>query len=188
MLQTISHSEAYHFRPSRYAGTPIEELFLFHNKREVGPLSFDKPRLIVSLCMDQRISLHLPQGFAYSLRTPGGHFQGLEFAVSYAIAMGGVRALAIIGHTDCAMTKLQGLKDRFVKQLDDWHSGWEAKDALMHFDKWAPLFYVKDMRQHLLAQVRWISQIFPDLLVAPLMYHVEDHRLYLLEDNGSSSP
>ena len=172
----------------KYAGTPIEDLLLFHNEREVGPPSFEKPRLIVSLCMDQRISLHLPKGFAYSLRTPGSRLQGLEFALSYAIAMGGVRALAVIGHTDCAMTKVNDLKERFVKQLDDWHNGWDAQDSLRHFDQWAPVFYIKDMKEHLRSQVKWVSQIFPDLLVAPLIYHIEDHRLHLLEEEIEPSP
>lgn len=171
---------------SRYAGTPIEELFLFHNGGKEASGICEEPQLIVSLCMDQRIALHLPAGFAYTLRTPGSYIQGLEFAISYAIAMGGVRALAIIGHTDCAMTKIKEVKRRFVKRLDTWHTGWSAKDALKHFNKWAPTFYIENMEDHVRAQAAWISDIFPDLLVAPIIYRVEDHRLYLLEENDSS--
>lgn len=172
--------------PPRFTGTPIEDLLLFHNESKRMPSSFTKPELILSLCMDQRIALHLPKGFAFSLCTPGSRLQGLEFAVSYAIAMAGVRALAIIGHTDCAMTKVQDLKERFVKQLDDWHDQWDAQDALKHFEQWAPVFYIRDMKEHIRSQVEWISKIFPDLLVAPLIYHVEDHRIVLLEDNETS--
>lgn len=167
--------------------TPIEDLLLFHNEKKSVPSGYDNPQLLISLCMDQRISLNLPRGFAFTLRTPGSRLQGLEFAVSYAIAMAEVRTLAVIGHTDCAMTKVQDLKERFVKQLDDWHDQWDAQDALKHFEQWAPVFYIKDMKEHIRSQVAWISKIFPDLLVAPLIYRVEDHHLVLLEDNESSS-
>ncbi|HBF13980.1 MAG TPA: carbonic anhydrase [Deltaproteobacteria bacterium] len=171
---------------SRYAGTPIEELLLFHNEGKDASGICERPQLIVSLCMDQRISLHLPEGFAYTLRTPGSRIQGLEFAVSYAIAMGEVRTLAIIGHTDCAMTKVKEVKRCFVRRLDTWHTGWSAKDALRHFNRWAPTFYIENIEQHVRIQADWISGIFPDLLVAPMIYQVEDHHLYLLEENGSS--
>lgn len=173
--------------PEKFVGTPIEDLLLFHNEGKRTLSSFTKPELILSLCMDQRITILLPKGFAFSLRTPGSRLQGLEFAVSYAIAMAGVRALAIIGHTDCAMTKVQDLRERFVNQLDDWHNQWDARDAQRHFDQWAPVFYIRDMKEHIRSQAAWISKIFPDLLVAPLIYRVEDHHLVLLEDNESSS-
>ena len=131
--------------------------------------------------------LHLPKGFAYTLRTPGSRLQGLEFAISYAIAMGGVRALAVIGHSDCAMTKLKELKERFVKQLDRWHTGWEEQECLRHFEQWVPTFHIKDMNDHILSQVQLISGIFPDLLVVPLIYRVEDGRLYPLEADETAT-
>lgn len=164
-------------------GTPIDDLLLFHNEQKSAPSGYDIPQVLISLCMDQRISLNLPKGFAYILRTPGAHIHGLEFAVSYAIAMGGVRAMAVIGHTDCAMTRLGDFKEKFVRQLDEWHCGWNAKDALRHFNQWAPRFAVKDMTQHIRVEVERILKVFPGLLVAPLIYNVKDHRLTLLEDD-----
>lgn len=187
-MELSSHTERENFLSprSRYVGTPIEELLLFHNGGKDASVICENPQLIVSVCMDQRISLHLPAGFAYTLRTPGGRLQGLEFAISYAIAMGGVQTLAIIGHTDCAMTKIKEVKKRFVRRLDAWHTQWSAKDALRHFNQWAPVFYIENIEDHVWAQAVWMSDIFPDLLIAPMIYRVEDHRLYLLEEHVSS--
>ena len=37
-----------------------------------------------------------------------------EFKVSYAIAVGGVRAIALMGHTNCGMSNLAGRREMFA--------------------------------------------------------------------------
>lgn len=53
--------------------------------------------------MDHRVRLRIPENFAYILPTGGGNLRHSEFKVSFAIAVGGVRAIALIGHSYCGM-------------------------------------------------------------------------------------
>ena len=68
------------------------------------------------MCMDSRKSLRIPNDFAFVLRTAGANMRDNEFRISYAIAVGGVRTIVLIAHTDCGMAKLDQSHDRFVQR------------------------------------------------------------------------
>ncbi|MDI6768868.1 MAG: hypothetical protein QMD04_04255 [Anaerolineales bacterium] len=72
-----------------YRGNPIGLLLAHHNLARPYE-AYEKAQLLVSMCMDNRKSLRMPENFAYILRSGGANLRRSEFKVSYAIAIGGV--------------------------------------------------------------------------------------------------
>jgi len=101
----------------RYRNTPIELMLRYHNLGEPRPPSGGSPVMLVSMCMDHRKELHVPNEFAYVLRSAGGNLRDSEFEVSYAVAVGGVSTIALLAHTDCGMAHVTAKHDRFVEGL-----------------------------------------------------------------------
>src|SRR5687768_11460922 len=97
-----------------YCDTPIESLLRYHNLGEPLPPSRGSAELLIGMCMDHRKDLTIPHEFAYIIRAAGGNLREREFDVSYAIAVGGVKELALLAHTDCGMSHLMEKRDAFV--------------------------------------------------------------------------
>ena len=76
--------------------------------------------------MDNRKSLRIPDNFAYIIRTGGANLRYSEFKVSYAIAVGNVEHIALIGHNNCGMVNLVSKKEQFINGLVD-KAGWEKR-------------------------------------------------------------
>jgi carbonic anhydrase len=128
--------------------------------------------------MDYRKSLRIPDNFAYVMRAGGAKLQGLEFQISFAIAVGGVKAIAIIGHNRCGMSGLSDHRDEMVEGLV--LAGWDRLEAERHFEECAPRFEVGDPVVFTRAQVRHLRNQYPRIVVAPLVYNLDDHMLYLI--------
>ena len=101
-----------------YLGTPVEALFEYHNFKKPCD-QYKDSKMLIGMCMDKRKHLHIPDNFAFIIRTGGANLRYSEFKVSYAIAVGGVRCISIIGHENCGMGNLISRKDQFVKGLVD---------------------------------------------------------------------
>src|SRR3954467_13556789 len=99
--------------PPQYRGTPISELLEYHNLGRPFE-QYDRARLLVGMCMDHRKHLRVPDNFAYIIRAGGANLRYSEFKVSYAIAVGGVRAIALVGHTNCGMVNLVSRREQFI--------------------------------------------------------------------------
>ena len=137
--------------------------------------------------MDNRKHLHIPENFAFIIRAGGANLRYSEFKVSYSIGVGGVRCLALIGHTQCGMVNLIARKDQFIQGLRDT-AGWQQQSAEEHFLHSAPMFEIGNEVDFTLSEVNRLRFRYPKILVAPLLYRVEDNLLYLIqEDTGSGS-
>ena len=169
----------------QYRETPIGLLLEYHNlKREFD--SYSNAELLVGMCMDNRKHLHIPDNFAYIIRAGGANLRYSEFKVSYAIAVGGVRSIALIGHTQCGMVNLIARKEQFVDGLVNG-AGWQSQSAEEHFNHFAPMFEIGDETDFVLSDVKRLRLRYPKILVAPLLYRVEDNRLYLIRESDASS-
>src|SRR6059058_3672870 len=115
-----------------YHGTPVGRLLEYHNLG-VGPTGVSRPELLIGMCMDSRKSLRIPNDFAFVLRTAGANMRDNEFRISYAIAVGGVRTIVLIAHTDCGMARLGERRDQFIHGLMD-AAGWDEARATRHFE------------------------------------------------------
>lgn len=166
--------------PPTLRGTPLEELLQYHNlDRDLIPVP--APRLLIGMCMDNRKHLRIPDNFAFILRAGGANLRPSEFKVSYAIAVGGVRAIAIIGHTNCGMVNLMSRSHLFIEGLQK-NAGWDKAQAEEHFFHFAPLFEIGSEIDFTRSEAKRLRMRYPGVIVAPMLYKVENNRLYLLEE------
>lgn len=164
----------------QYQNTPIGKLLEYHNlNRTYQP--YTQAQLLIGMCMDNRKTLRIPDNYAYILRTGGGNLRNSEFKVSYAVAIGGVRAIALIAHNHCGMVNLVSKKDGFIEGLVQ--SGWEREFAEQHFLHFAPLFEIGNEIDFVLSEAQRLRQRYPQVLVAPLFYRIEDNELYHVREN-----
>lgn len=164
-----------------YRQTPIGRLLEYHNLKRPFE-TYTRAELLVGMCMDNRKHLHIPDNFAYIIRAGGANLRYSEFKVSYAIAVGGVSAIALIGHNHCGMVNLASRRDQFVENLII-NAGWTREQAEEHFASFAPLFEIGNEIDFLLSEAKRLRSRYPKILVAPMLYRVEDNRLYLLAES-----
>ncbi|MFA7277795.1 MAG: carbonic anhydrase [Candidatus Gracilibacteria bacterium] len=168
--------------PEKYRGTSIELLFEYHNLDKKHE-TYSNAQLLIGMCMDNRKHLHIPDNFAFILRAGGANLRYSEFKVSYAIAVGNIHTIALMGHTKCAMVNLISRKEQFITGLAE-NAGWEKTAAEEHFDHFAPMFEIGSEVDFILSEVKRLRLRYPKILVAPLLYKVEDNRLYLIDEKG----
>jgi len=163
-----------------YRGTPVGLLLEYHNLgRAMG--SAPAPQVLIGMCMDSRKALRIPNDFAFVLRTAGANMRDNEFRISYAIAVGGVRTIVLIAHTDCGMARLAERREQFIRGLMD-AAGWEEERAVRHFEASAPKFGIRDEVEFVLGEADRLRGIYPRISIVPLLYRVEDDLLYQLRD------
>jgi carbonic anhydrase len=172
--------------PHQYRQTPIEHLLEYHNLDRT-PETYSNAELLIGMCMDNRKHLHIPDNFAFIIRAGGANLRHSEFKVSYAIAVGGIRCIALIGHTQCGMVNLIAQKEQFIQGLVD-DAGWLPQAAEEHFFHFAPMFEIGNEVDFILSEVKRLRLLYPRIMVAPLMFRLEDNRLYLInEEPGTGS-
>lgn len=159
-----------------YKDTPIGELLSYHNLGEEFQ-KCDTAKMLIGMCMDNRKSLRLPDNFAFIIRAGGANLQQSEFKVSFAIAVGGVQYLAVIGHTQCGMVNLESRKEQFIEGLVE-RGGCTRELANEHFEKFSPRFGITNEVDFVLGEVMRLRETYPKIVVAPLIYKVEDNKLY----------
>ena len=168
----------------QYRQTPIGLLLEYHNLGRKPDL-YTNADLLIGMCMDNRTHLHIPDNFAFIIRTGGANLRYSEFKVSYAIAVGGVRCIALIGHTQCGMVNLIARKEQFVQGLVK-AAGWQEQSAEEHFFHFAPMFEIGNEVDFILSEVKRLRLRYPKIVIAPLLYRVEDNQLYLIQENAAS--
>ena len=166
---------------SKYRYTPIGLLLEYHNLGRTLDKHTQAP-LLIGMCMDNRKRLRIPDNFAYIIRTGGANLRYNEFQVSYAVAVGGVKSIALIGHNNCGMVNLITKKDQFVRGLVEiagWERGW-AEEHFMHF---APMFEIGNEIDFVLSETKRLRLRYPGIQVVPLLYRVEDDLLSIICEN-----
>ncbi len=163
----------------RYRETPVERLFAYHNLKHPAP-PYDRAEMLISMCMDSRKRLDVPDNFAFVIRTAAGNLRDNEFRTAFAVGVGGVRTIAIIVHNHCGMVGLSARREQFIDGLVD--AGWDREAAEQHFDSYAPLFEIGNEIDFVLAEARRLRLRYPRVLVAPMLYNGEDNRLYCLRE------
>lgn len=163
-----------------YLNTPIGLLLEYHNLNRTYD-NYDNAQLLIGMCMDNRKHLHIPDNFAYIIRAGGANLRYSEFKVSYAIAVGQVRHIALIGHNNCGMVNLFARKDMFIQGLVD-SAGWDKQWAEEHFMHFAPMFEIGNEVDFILSEAKRMRLRYPKITIAPLFYRIEDNLLYLIRE------
>jgi len=163
----------------KYRQTPIGLLLEYHNLDR--PLEeYSKAQLLTGMCMDNRKYLRIPNNFSFIIRTGGANLKNNEFKISYAISIGGIQYIALIGHNNCGMVNLNSRKDQFVKGLVD-NAGWNKESAEKHFSHFAPIFEIGNEIDFVLSEAERLQIKYPKVCVVPMFYKMEDNRLYLIK-------
>lgn len=175
MSQTVAVASIADILPA-YRNTPIEWLLRYHNLAEPLPVSSGRAQLLVGMCMDDRKDLIIPNEFAYVIRAAGGNLRDHAFDISYAVAIGGVTTIALLGHTNCGMVRVRDKREAFIRGLVT-RGGWDERHAAGHFDESVGVYEIDDAVEFVLEETRRLNKVYPAVLVAPLMYRVEDDKL-----------
>lgn len=168
-----------------YRHTPVGLLLEYHNFDRPFDI-YDSAKLLIGMCMDNRKHLHMPDNFSFIIRTGGANLRYSEFKVSYAISVGGVRHIALIGHNNCGMVNLVSRKEQFIKGLTE-AAGWDKGQAEDHFQQFAPMFEIGNETDFILSETKRLRLRYPGIQIAPLMYLVEDNKLYLINEQNVNS-
>ena len=171
--------------PPHYRNTPIGLLLEYHNLGRPHE-TYSNAKLLIGMCMDNRKHLHIPDNFSFIIRSGGANLRYSEFKVSYAIGVGGVQCLALIGHNQCGMVDLISRKEQFIMGLMET-AGWRRQAAEDHFLQFAPMYEIGNETDFILGEVKRLRVQYPKILVAPLLYRVEDNRLYLIKEGSASN-
>ena len=165
---------------SRYRDTPIGLLLEYHNLERPRD-NYTNAQLLVGMCMDNRKHLNIPDNFAYIIRAGGANLRYSEFKVSYAISVGDVGHIALIGHNNCGMVNLIARKDQFINGLVE-KAGWNREWAEEHFMHFAPMFEIGNEIDFVISEAQRLRLRYPKITIAPMLYKVEDNRLYLINE------
>ena len=124
----------------------------------------------------------MPDNFAFIIRAGGANMKFSEFKVSYAIAVGKVNYIALIGHNNCGMVNLISRKTEFINGLVDI-AGWKRERAEEHFMQFAPMFEIGNEINFILSETKRLRLLYPKIVIAPMFYLVEDNKLYLINED-----
>ena len=174
-MQLIAVDNAGDILPD-YRGTPIDRLLRYQNLGEPLPPSAGKAEILIGMCMDHRKDLTLPSEFAYVLRAAGGNLRDSEFEISYAVSIGGVSTIALLAHTDCGMADVTNKREAFVRGLVE-RGGCPEEAASNQFSEFAAHHEIGDPIEFVVGEAARLRRLYPRLMVAPLLYTVEDDRL-----------
>ncbi len=163
--------------PEHLLNTPIAELLKYHNL-SLGFKECEKAQMAIVMCMDNRKQLKIPNKFAYILRTAGARITGSEFKLSFVIGFGDIKHVALIGHSNCGMINLMGKKDKIVQGLVQ-NAGWTKEQAENHFNSFAPFFEIENEVDFVISESKRLKEKYPNILFVPMIYKVEDNKLYL---------
>ena len=161
--------------PEIYKDTPIQELIMYQNL-DLEFNTYSTANLLVGMCMDNRKQLRIPENFSYIIRTGGANLRYSEFKVSYAIAIGGVKYIALIAHDHCGMVNLISKREQFVEGLCK-NAGWDRTRAEEHFMNYAPMFEIDNEVEFVVAESKRLAEKYPGVQVVPLIYSIEDNKL-----------
>jgi len=164
--------------PKEYRNNPIGLLLEYHNLNR----KFDEyphAKLLIGMCMDNRKHLHMPDNFAFIIRSGGANLRYSEFKVSYAIAVGKVSYIALIAHNHCGMVNLISRKKEFIDGLVK-RAGWRKESAEEHFMNLAVMHEIGNEIDFILSETSRLRKRYPKIKVAPLYYRVEENQLYCI--------
>lgn len=163
-----------------FRNTPIGRLLEYHNLNR--PLGTHKSaKLLIGMCMDNRKKLRIPNNFSFIIRTGGANLRYSEFKVSYAISVGGIQHIALIAHTNCGMVNLVARKEQFIDGLIK-RAGWTPENAEIHFQQYAPMFEIENEIDFVISEAQRLRLRYPKITIAPILYKVEDNKLYLISE------
>ena len=164
-----------------YLHTPIGLLLEYHNLSK--PLDkHTEAKILIGMCIDNRKHLNLPDNFAYIIRSGGANLKYNDFHISYAIAVGNIKHIALIAHNKCGMVNLKDRKDNFISGLEN-NAGVNKNWAEEHFIQFEPTFEIENEIDFIISETNRLRLVYPKITIAPMFYNVDNQRLFLVNEN-----
>ncbi|MBX9723217.1 MAG: hypothetical protein K2X81_17570, partial [Candidatus Obscuribacterales bacterium] len=88
---------------------------------------------------------------------------------------------ALIAHNDCAMANTAEHREQFVRVLSE-KCGWGWEKAAHFFEEHALSREIGNEIDFVLEEATRLETLFPGLEIVPMLFRVEDDRLYLIYD------
>lgn len=167
--------------PDTYRDQPIGNLLEYHNLNKPFTV-YTSAQLLIGMCMDNRKHLNIPDNFAFIIRAGGANLRYSEFKVSFAISVGGAKQIALIGHNHCGMVNLESKREAFINGLME-RAGWTKEQAENQFNESVPKFEIGNEIDFILSETIRLRKVYPKIPIAPMMYLVEDNRLYMIRES-----
>jgi len=176
MLKLIDKNEKI---PNEYLNTPIKTLLEYHNFGKPF-LEHSKPELLIGTCMDYRINLRIPPNYAFIIRNAGASLRYNEFQIAFALSVGGCKAIAVIGHTDCGMVNLSEKRSEFIEKMIKKFN-YDKLAIEKYFDLHFPNNAIENEIAFTKKQADELKQKYPNIPIIALVYEVKDNLLYHIE-------
>ncbi|MDQ1304153.1 MAG: carbonic anhydrase [Pseudomonadota bacterium] len=162
-----------------WRGTPVGELLALHNLG-TGAGQYAHPQILIATCPEQQTGLRIPAGFALGVNGAAANLKRDPFKVSWAIGIGQVSAIAIVGHTGCGMVGLRERREEFVARMVAV-AGWARAAAEQHFDHWGDLSAIEDPAVFAASEAARLRARYPKIPVAALLYDAAEQMLLQIE-------
>jgi carbonic anhydrase len=81
------------------------------------------------------------------------------------------------------MVDLRARRDVFVNGLVE-NGGWKRREAERHFDRFSPVFEIRDPARFVLGEAERLRERYPRVVVAQLFYQVSEGLLYQITEGG----
>lgn len=170
--------------PEDWRDTPIGALIRSENFGEPIEVAVQRPQLLIATCIEFRYALPVPRMYSYIIRRASGRLNGSEFSMAYVISQG-VNHVALIGHNDCGMTKVDVSKPKLVEALVG--QGWN-QDRAEDFINWQSARHeMKDELDGLKREYKRLKRLFKKLVIAPMFVDLADTHLYVPKWYGEST-
>ena len=166
--------------PAQYQNSPLGDLLEYHDLDRPFD-SYTNAQILIGMCMDNRKHLHIPDNFAFIIRSGGANLRYAEFKVSYAIAIGNLQHIAIIGHNNCGMVHLEDRKELFIEGLMR-NAGWSREQAERHFTEHAPKWEIGNEIDFTISEAVRLRKQYPKMTVAPMLYSVESNKIKVIAE------
>jgi len=80
------------------------------------------------------------------------------------------------------MVNLISRKTEFINGLVNI-AGWKRDQAEAHFMQFAPLFEIGNETDFILSETKRLRLLYPNIVVAPMFYLVENNKLYFVKED-----
>jgi len=79
------------------------------------------------------------------------------------------------------MVNLISRKEEFINGLVE--TGWEKERAEEHFTHYEPMYEIGSETDFILSETKRLRYRYPNIKIAPMLYLVEDNKLYLIKED-----
>lgn len=164
--------------PAEWRETPVGDFLAYQNLGRPH-VRHDKAVLLIGTCMDGRIALRVPPGFAFILRTAGANLAAVQGNVSYVLGSQAIRFVAVVGHTGCWAVGLEGKRAEIVEGLVS-SAGWERHEAVRHVESEVVPHGIDEPAAFAVREAQRIEAAYPRVRAAAMLYDTAEGTVSLL--------